>query len=84
MAITAPNNPTGDSKSASTPTEKPDPAAAEQGGGGEDRPGFDLGGAADRTGGSEGSPPGSPVRPGGSMDPAPASSESANSRPKPA
>ena len=33
------------------PTEQPDPKAAASGGGaGEDRPGFDLGGAKDRSG----------------------------------
>lgn len=32
------------------PTERPDPAAAASGGAGTDRPGFDLGGAKDKSG----------------------------------
>ncbi len=49
-------------KGPKVPTEHPDPKAAASGGSGRDRPGFDLGGAADRTG-SEGlrNPKGSPA-----------------------
>lgn len=78
MAITAPGTP-------SAPAEKPDPAAAKQGGAGDDRPGFDLGGAKDRAAGAKddaASPPGSNLRPGGPADPAPAGSQSADTPPK--
>ena len=70
MAITAPNQPAGTpSQTDSAPvTESPDPKAAKQGGSGEDRPGFDLGGAKDRSAGSadDASAPGSTIIPGGS------------------
>ena len=70
MAITAPNQPGGtSSQTGSAPvTESPDPKAAKQGSSGQDRPGFDLGGAKDRSAASTGdaSPPGSTMIPGGS------------------
>ncbi len=42
------------------PTEHPDPKAASSGGGGADRPGFDLGGAKGKTGGGSSTIPGGP------------------------
>jgi hypothetical protein len=73
MAITAPPTPGPASSGGSVPVQPADAKAAKQSGGGKDRPGFDLGGAEDRSVGAEGdsSPPGSNVIPGGPKTPVP-------------
>jgi len=52
---------TNDRSGPKAPTEHPDPAAAAQGGSGQDRAGFDLGGAKDKDAGGAGTTiPGGP------------------------